>query len=193
MSIMKCRASKTRVSAGKRAAAAMIALAATAVLALWLLGGCASRAETTLVDTGAISYQVQTSYSDDAFVVHRLVIYRDETDAVELGVISPTDGSPNRYVLSVVYTGADWRFMEGGVLIRVGSQLLRLRDSRPSHSGGYREPVTERLTVELTRAQFRDVANGSRVAVEYHPGIIASIDRRGERAMRQFYADYADA
>lgn len=167
--------------------------AALLVLLAWIPAGCASRAETTLVDTGAISYQVQTSYSDDAFVVHRLVVYRDETDTVELGVISPTDGSSNSYVLSVVYTDTDWRFMEGNVLIRVGSQLLRLRDPRPSHSGGYREPVTERVTVELTRAQFRDIANGSRVAVEYHPGVIAYIDRRGARAMRQFYEEYVDA
>ncbi len=190
MTVTRHQSAAVRASAPGSCAPIVSALL---VLLLWSAAGCASRAETTLVDTGAISYQVQTSYSDDAFVVHRLVIYRDDTDTVELGVVSPTDGSDNRYVLSVVYSGADWRFMEGNVLVRAGSQLLRLRDSRPSHSGGYREPVTERVTVELTRAQFRDIANGSRVAVEYHPGVIAYIDRRGERAMRQFYEEYADA
>jgi hypothetical protein len=166
--------------------------AAVCVLA-FLAASCSSTPESSLEDSGPISYQVQTSYSGDDFVVHRLVIYRDEVDTVELGVISPNDGSPNSYVLSVVYTADSWRFMDGSVLIRVGTELLRLLDNRPSQSGGFREPVTERLTVVLTRAQFRSITNGTRVAVEYHPGVIAYIDRRAERAMRRFFDEYADA
>ena len=99
----------------KTAAAAILALAI-------LLASCSSTPPTSLEDSGPISYQVQTSYSGDDYVVHRLVIYRDDEDTVELGVISPNDNSANSYALSVVYTGDTWRFMEGEVLIRVGSE-----------------------------------------------------------------------
>ena len=163
------------------------------VVLLVLAAGCSTGPETTLEDTGRINYQVQISSSSADYVVYRLVIYRDDYDTVELGVISPNDGSANSYALSVFYNGPAWRFMEGEVLIRAGAELLRLYDGSPTRAGGYNEPVRERLTVSLTRAQFRAITNGSRVAVEFHPGTIAYIDRRGERAMRRFYEDYADA
>ncbi|TVR32569.1 MAG: hypothetical protein EA404_07230 [Spirochaetaceae bacterium] len=166
----------------------------TAVLvAAAMATGCSSGPQTTLEDSGRISYQVQTSSSGEDYEVHRLVIYRDDYDSVELGVLSPNDGSPNSYVLSVVYSGSQWRFMEGEVLVRVGAQLLRLRDNRPTRAGGHNEPVRERLTVALSREQFHSITAGSRVAVEYHPGTIAYVDRRAERAMRRFYQEYADA
>ncbi len=163
-----------------------------AMATLFLVVACRTAPETSLEDSGAISYQVQTSRSGDDYLIHRLVVYRDDSDTVELGVVDPRDGSGNAYVLSVVFTGPEWRFMEGVVLIRVGSELLRLRDPNPTQSGGFREPVTERLTVTLTRAQFRAITNGSRVAVEPHPGVLLYVDRRGERAMRRFYDEYAD-
>lgn len=178
-----------RRTGGPSPIAAVIALVTAAIVA----AGCSTGPETTLEDTGPIGYQVQTSYSGDDYVIYRLVIYRDEHDTIELGVVSPADGSANSYVLSVVYRGSQWRFMEGNVLVRVGTELLRLRDQRPTHSGGYREPVEERITVALTQSQFRRITNGSRVAVEYHPQTIAYIDRRAERAMRRFFEEYVDA
>ena len=171
---------------------ALLRACAVTAAALILMVACRTAPETSLEESGAITYQVQTSRSGSDYLIHRLVVYRDESDTVELGVVDPGDGSGNAYVLSVVFTGQEWRFMEGVVLIRMGSELLRLRDANPTHSGGFREPVTERVTVTLTRAQFRAITNGSRVAVEPHPGVLFYIERRGERAMRRFYEEYAD-
>jgi hypothetical protein len=159
---------------------------------LALTTACTSGPPPTLVDDGRVDYQVQTRRveSDESpYNVHRLAIYRDETDIVELGAISYSDGRPNSYALSVLYTGNDWRFMDGNMIVRSGDTLLRY--SEPvTRRGGYSEPVEERITVVLSPAEFEQIALGENVALEYFPGLVIEIDAPGRRASRRFFEEY---
>lgn len=169
-----------------------IIILAVIVLATVLATGCSSGPPPTLVDDGRIDYQVQTrrvESADSPYNVHRLAIYRDETDVVELGAISYSDGRPNSYALSVLYTGDDWRFMDGNMIVRSGDTLLRY--SEPvTRKGGYSEPVEERITVVLSPAEFEEIALGRNVALEYFPGLVIEIDAPGRRASQRFFEEY---
>ncbi len=165
---------------------------AAVVLATALATGCSSGPPPTLVDDGRIDYQVQSrrvETGDSPYTIHRLAIYRDQTDVVELGAISYSDGRPNSYALSVLYTGDDWRFMDGRMIVRSGDTLFRF--SEPvSRKGGYSTPVEERITVVLSPAEFEEIALGRNVALEYFPGLVVEIDSPGRRASRRFFEEY---
>ena len=187
---------KTQIRAGKTGAMSgalsCIRITAVVLLAVFAIASCASPPETTLVSP-EIGYQVQSRRVDGSagsYTVHRLAVYRDETDTVEVGIIKYDTGAPNDYVVSIVYTGKEWRFMEGNVLIRVDRHLWNLRDSSPQRQGGYREDVTERLVVPLTDEQFHELTRSTGAALEYHPGKIVYISRAGSRAMRRFYNEF---
>ena len=174
-------------------APAGIRIATLVLLAAFVIVSCATTPETSLV-SAEIGYQVQSrrvESSGGSYSVHRLAVYRDETDTVEVGIITYDSGAPNDYVVSIVYTGDEWRFMEGDVLIRVDRQLWNLRDRSPHREGGYKENVTERLVVTLTDDQFRELTRSTGAALEYHPGKIVYISRAGSRAMRRFYNEFA--
>jgi hypothetical protein len=157
-----------------------------------LFAACSSGPPPTLVDDGRIDYQVQTRRveSDESpYNVHRLAIYRDQSDIVELGAISYSDGRPNSYALSILYTGSDWRFMDGSMIVRSGDTLLRF--SEPvTRKGGYSAPVEERITVVLSPSEFEQIALGENVALEYFPGLVIEIDAPGRRASRRFFEEY---
>ncbi len=167
-------------------------LLATTVAATLLAAGCSSGPPPTLVDDGRIDYQVQTrrvESEDSPYNIHRLAIYRDQTDLVELGAISYSDGRPNSYALSVLYTGDNWRFMDGKMIVRSGDTLFRF--SEPvTRRGGYSQPVEERITVVLSPAEFQEIALGKDVALEYFPGLVIEIDAPGRRASERFFEEY---
>lgn len=157
-----------------------------------LTTACSSGPPPTLVDDGRVDYQVQTrrvEADESPYNVHRLAIYRDETDIVELGAISYSDGRPNDYALSVLYTGTDWRFMDGKMIVRSGDTLYRFAEP-VTRKGGHSEPVEERITVVLSEAEFEQIALGDNVALEYFPGLVIEIDASGRRAARRFFEEY---
>lgn len=159
---------------------------------LLLAASCASGPPPTLVDDGRVDYQVQTRRVEDGespYSIHRLAIYRDETDTVELGAISYSDGRPNDYALSVLYSGDNWRFMDGNMIIRSGDVLYRFSEE-VIRQGGYNEPVEERITVVLSPEEFEQITLGDNVALEYFPGLVIEIDAPGRRASRRFFEDY---
>lgn len=159
---------------------------------LLLVASCASGPPPTLVDDGRVDYQVQTRRVEDGespYNIHRLAIYRDETDTVELGAISYSDGRPNDYALSVLYSGDNWRFMDGNMIVRSGDVLYRFSEE-VTRQGGYNEAVEERITVVLSPEEFEQIALGDNVALEYFPGLVIEIDAPGRRASRRFFEDY---
>jgi len=156
-----------------------------------ILGGCAS-GPASLEEQAATDFQVRTTRtSDDAgpYTIHRLTVYHDQSDTVEIGVIVRQDDR-KRFALSVLYTGEQWRNLEGDIRVQVDGQLWELTDTSPTRTGGYKEAVQERLTVELSADEFYLLTHADSVELQYYPDLIIQLSGRAKRALSRFYEEY---
>jgi len=90
-------------------------------------------------------------------------------------------------MLEIVYSGNNWLFMDGNVVVKADERLYRLRDDRPSRTAHYGK-VTERILVDVDPAFIDRIRNAKEVGIQFF-GEPIHIDSTGKEYIQRFWDD----
>ena len=119
---------------------------------------------------------------------YSVVFYKDSQDTFKIYKTVPKNGEAY-YTLFLIYSGDDWRFMDGDVVIEInGSKIIEYQDSEPYQSvldsGGVLEIVVVMID-NLTRSDIESIEN-MRIQCHFDP---ETITPEGIENIKRFVAE----
>jgi len=170
---------------------------AALVLAMYLILGPAAHCQDIPTDSApeepsadnpllTIDHQHHDSL-DDPYDTDTVFMIKAWDEKVSLVKITHTNSKKIELFLVDTYTGTNWRFMDGKILVKVDDTLIRLQAPKPyrdAYSGG----VLEMLWAPITPAQIKLLAKATTLRIQSWTEPFDILDE-GIAAIKNFQAN----